>query len=251
MARIRSVRPETWSDPVFCALTAEARLLYIALWNYCDDQGRGRFLPKSIEGFAFPRETVDVDGLLGELVGAGRIRVYESNGEEFFFVPKWGRHQKPNRPTPSNLPEPPPGVSEDDMNPHVPVSEPSVSHHVPVTEPSVRPQGQDLGHRKQDLGTTYACGLDQLVDNSERLISEVGDEIAAAAAEEVGFRLGRPSEFAVSSPGGLVTDLARRYAADPKLLEAHRGRRADLEQTDRAETAKGRGAQDLEEVSGE
>jgi len=107
--RIRSVRPETWDDPIFCSLSAHARLLYIALWGYVDDAGRGRWSPKAIEGYAFPREEVDIEGLLGELLAKGRIIRYhnEENGDTFFCIPTLARHQHPKTPLPSLLPPPP------------------------------------------------------------------------------------------------------------------------------------------------
>lgn len=111
MARIRSVKPEFWSDPVIAQLSHSARLLYIGLWGYCDDEGRGQYLPKQIEGFVFPREDLmNVSGgiheLLSELVGAGRIVVYEADGDQFFHIPTWHDHQRPQHPRESKFPAP-------------------------------------------------------------------------------------------------------------------------------------------------
>lgn len=112
MARIRSVKPETWSDVRFCSLTLPARLTYIALWNYADDEGRGRFLPKAIEGFAWPLDDLSAHGttieaVLDEIRAINRIVVYQVDGEPFFHIPTFADHQRPNRPTASRLPEPP------------------------------------------------------------------------------------------------------------------------------------------------
>lgn len=107
MARIRSLRPEFWSDRKMADLSPLARLLYMALWNYCDDAGRGRYLPKQIAGFAFPFEEVDIPSLLSELIRNGRINVYEVAGELFFCIPTWPKHQKPQNASQTRIPEPP------------------------------------------------------------------------------------------------------------------------------------------------
>jgi hypothetical protein len=114
MPRIRSIRPETWGDPTFCRLTPLARLLYIALWGYVDDAGRGRWQPKTIEGYAFPTDRLDdygtsIEGLLGELTQFGRVVRYhdEGTGDLFFCIPTFCRHQHPTKPLPSRLPAPP------------------------------------------------------------------------------------------------------------------------------------------------
>lgn len=106
MARIRSLRPEFWSDRKMADLSPMARLLYMALWNYCDDEGRGRYLPKAIEGFAFPFEQVDISTLLGELIRSDRITPYEIAGEQYFYIPRFVRYQKPDKASASRLPAP-------------------------------------------------------------------------------------------------------------------------------------------------
>jgi len=117
VARIRSVRPETWSDSKFAALSYGARLLFIALWNYADDYGCGQYLPKLIGGFAFPHEDIDIVPLLAELEDSGRIVRYEVGGECYFTVPSWEKHQKPQNPGKRRIPSPPEPENESSPNP--------------------------------------------------------------------------------------------------------------------------------------
>jgi hypothetical protein len=105
--KIRSVRPEFFSDAKMAALTVSARLLYIGLWSYVDDEGRGEYLPKLIEGAIFPHEPVDFTSLWGELESIGRVVRYEVGGQSYFHIPKFGDHQRPNRKYDSKLPAPP------------------------------------------------------------------------------------------------------------------------------------------------
>jgi len=39
MARIRTIKPEFWTDGDMFKLSRDARLFYIGLWNFCDDNG--------------------------------------------------------------------------------------------------------------------------------------------------------------------------------------------------------------------
>ena len=105
--KIRSVRPEFFTDAKMARLSHSARLLYIGLWCLADDDGRGRLLPKQIEGELFPYEKIDFLGLWHELETMRRVRAYQIDGEHFFVIPKFTAYQKPNRKYDSKLPEPP------------------------------------------------------------------------------------------------------------------------------------------------
>ncbi len=105
--KIRSVRPEFFTDAKMARLSHSARLLYIGLWCLADDDGRGRLLPKHIEGELFPYEKIDFLGLWHELESTRRVRTYQIDGEQFFVIPKFTEYQKPNRKYDSKLPEPP------------------------------------------------------------------------------------------------------------------------------------------------
>lgn len=105
--KIRSVRPEFFSDPIVAQMSMGARLLFIGLWCHVDDDGRGEYLPKRIEGDVFPLDDVPFDVLWSELELLGRVVRYVANGAEFFVIPTFTRHQKPNRKYDSKLPAPP------------------------------------------------------------------------------------------------------------------------------------------------
>lgn len=104
--KIRSVRPEFFADPTMAGLTPEARLLYIGLWCYVDDEGRGEWLPKQIDGMIFPLEDVDIHALLEQLVRAARIVRYTDGDRDYFHIPTFEEYQKPNRKYDSKLPDP-------------------------------------------------------------------------------------------------------------------------------------------------
>lgn len=108
--RIRTVKPECWQDERVGALSRDSRLLWIGLLTMADDQGRFRALPSAIVGHVFPYDqdaARKIERWLDEIAGAGMIELYEAAGVRYGAFPTWLRHQKINRPQPSQLPPPP------------------------------------------------------------------------------------------------------------------------------------------------
>ncbi|MEL4167286.1 DnaT-like ssDNA-binding domain-containing protein [Pseudomonas sp. ZS001] len=96
MARIRTVKPEFWSSEQVMSCRPMARLLFIGLWNFCDDGGNHPLSPRTIKALVFPGDditTEEVSGLLGELEGAELIQSYWVTGKNYFHVRGW-KHQK-------------------------------------------------------------------------------------------------------------------------------------------------------------
>jgi hypothetical protein len=99
MARIRTVKPEYWSSPDTAACEDPwARLLFIAMWNWADDNGRGTANAKELAGFAFPNddkiEPSDVRRMLGGIRRAFGVDFYVIDGRPYYAIPSWDRHQK-------------------------------------------------------------------------------------------------------------------------------------------------------------
>lgn len=96
MARIRTIKPDFWSDGTMVGLSSWARLFYIGTWNFslCD---RGH-LPDDALGLKLkilPADQIDADALLGELLKAGRlIRRRTTDGRSYLFNPRLVDHQK-------------------------------------------------------------------------------------------------------------------------------------------------------------
>lgn len=113
--RIRSLKPECWKDEKPGRLSRDARLLWVVLITYADDEGRFNAMPAGIIGFGYmydsdaPRK---LQGWLEELAARGLVHLYEHDGVPYGVVPKFEAHQKINRKSPSLLP-PPPGSSPD------------------------------------------------------------------------------------------------------------------------------------------
>ena len=106
MARIRTIKPEFWDSPDTAKAGPWARLLFIALWNWADDYGRGTANMKELEGFAFPNDdeftdrsgnTVQFRDLVAEVSECFGVLFYTVDGRPFYAIPSWEQHQRNER----------------------------------------------------------------------------------------------------------------------------------------------------------
>lgn len=100
MARIRSIKPEFWTSEQVMECSPNARLLFIGLWNFCDDHGRHPLAPKQIKAEIMPGDDISSENILrmiDELSRVGLIDTYEVDGKGYLQVTGW-HHQKIDKP---------------------------------------------------------------------------------------------------------------------------------------------------------
>ncbi|MBB1060398.1 hypothetical protein [Marilutibacter spongiae] len=101
MARIRTIKPEFWTSEQVMDLSPSARLLFIGLWNFCDDAGIHPASTKRLKAEIMPADDVrseDVRRMIDECIGVGLVREYEIDGEPYWAVTGW-HHQKIDQPS--------------------------------------------------------------------------------------------------------------------------------------------------------
>jgi len=92
-----------------------ARLLFLGMWNFCDDKGRHSFSPKQLKAQVFPGDNdteEDILGMLLELYENGLIMTYTVEDREYLCITGW-HHQRIDKPQASRLPE---ALSDDSGN---------------------------------------------------------------------------------------------------------------------------------------
>ena len=105
--RIRSVKPEWLEDERLALVSSDARVMSIALMLLADDEGRGRAGPIMLAGQVFPglANPREVSAkALEELRAIDFVDLYEADGQHYFEIRNWLKHQKIDHPTPSKLP---------------------------------------------------------------------------------------------------------------------------------------------------
>mgnify|MGYP000103035265 CR=1 FL=1 len=143
MPRIRTIKPEFWTDERIGELSIPARLMFIGLWNYADDEGRFEVSPKKLKIWIFPYDEISAEEVWNyfeELLATGLVIEYEIEGRIYYCIKNFKKHQRINRPSHSKLP-PPPEISkqfsENSVNTHTQFSEYSVNTHGELNEDSL------------------------------------------------------------------------------------------------------------------
>jgi hypothetical protein len=106
MARIRTIKPEFWTDEKVVELSAFARLLFIGLWNFCDDEGRVVYSPRRLKMQIFPSDSLDIELLFKELASSRLVEIYFVNDASYVQVCGFGKHQKIDKRSVSKIPPP-------------------------------------------------------------------------------------------------------------------------------------------------
>lgn len=190
MARIRCVKPEFWSSEQVVDCSPMARLLFIGLWNFCDDSGIHPRSPRRLKMLIFPADdftTKQIDEWVEELVDAQLVTTYLVHAKCYLKVTGWS-HQRIDHPTyryPLETGE-------------VPESEKRVGKTVVVSERSTTtPRQFDTERSRNGVETeTESKGTERNLRSTsnegegDQIEISIDDSIRAAA-QKVGSKLGR------------------------------------------------------------
>lgn len=99
LARIRTIKPEFWTDEKLVELEFVDRLMFIGLFNFVDDQGFIDYKPKRIKMQVFPGDDVDVSAALMRLHEASLIQAYDSGDGVVLHITNWEKHQRVPHPS--------------------------------------------------------------------------------------------------------------------------------------------------------
>lgn len=150
MARIRTIKPQFWSTPGIETLDPMWRLLYVAMWNWADDYGRGTAEARELMGFVFPR---DEDMTLEEFRrGLGGIRrvfgveFYTVGGRSYYSIPTWEKHQKIDKRSKFQHPGPEEG------EPYDPEVKPQVRASIGGHSEEPAEYSEESGSRNKEVG---------------------------------------------------------------------------------------------------
>jgi len=103
MARIRYLKPDFFKDEDIKELSFEARLFYQGLWVQADREGRGEDRPERLKIEIMPYDEVDAEEIMRLLACHKKngkrpfIVRYEIDGEKYYQIINWQKHQKPHK----------------------------------------------------------------------------------------------------------------------------------------------------------
>lgn len=104
MARIRTIKPDFWTDEKIVQLPYLTRLLFVGMWNFADDFGYLSDEPARIKMQIMPSDSIDAESEIDLLISIGLISRFVSNdGFSFLAINHFSDHQKVDHPTKSKI----------------------------------------------------------------------------------------------------------------------------------------------------
>lgn len=96
MARIRTIKPEFWTDGKMVKISRCARLFYIGMWNFACDSGHLPDDPLGLRLKIMPADgDVNPDEMVAELVNMGAVERLETHeGRPYLRIKRFKDHQK-------------------------------------------------------------------------------------------------------------------------------------------------------------
>jgi hypothetical protein len=106
--RIRTIKPEWLDDERLVLASSDARVLSIALLLLSDDYGRGRANRVVLAARVFPGKIPEtLANALDTLEKLNFVVLYEVDGQSYFAIRNWEKHQKVDKPGKPQIPAPP------------------------------------------------------------------------------------------------------------------------------------------------
>ena len=108
MARIRTIKPEFWTSEQIVECSPMARLLFVGIWNFCDDHGIHPASTKRLKLEIFPGDDIstdDISGWVEQLIINELLEEYQVDNVKYWRVTGWAKHQRIDRPS-YKYPEP-------------------------------------------------------------------------------------------------------------------------------------------------
>lgn len=153
MARIRCIKPEFWTAEQVMECSPMARLLFVGMWNFCDDGGNHPAAFKTLKAEVFPGDditTAEIQGLVGELIANDLVVEYEANGKRYLHVTGW-HHQKIERPNYKH-PKPRPDDIRRAVADHSETDRDALADHSPTDRRSIGDHSTPEGKGKEGKG---------------------------------------------------------------------------------------------------
>jgi hypothetical protein len=231
MARIRTVKPEYWTDERVGECSVSARLLFIACWNFSDDHGGLDRSAKQLKAQAFPYDVIDCEPLIQELLNVGLLVEYAVEGKKYLHIKGFQKHQKVEKPAKPRIP-----LYDESLNTPRVLPESSVSSavsssegngregkgskKVPTEPMSGKPDDGDAERVFDHWKQTHRHPQAKLDTKRKRLIREALSKYAEAAlCQAISGYLNSPHHMGQNERGTVYDDI-EVMLRDSKHIEA-------------------------------
>lgn len=180
MARKRMIDPSIWEDYSFMSMSLGARLLYIHLFSYADDDGKGIINPGMKKIKVFPMDSnITIDDVvifLSEIAINMAVFFYKKNEKETYYQLKnWKKWQSVQKRIPSNIPNYEEGMEKqyinDDMTPvsdyYCSSTEPLQNHYSPIEKNRIE-ENRNKEYKESSLEPSFIPEKDKSAGDTEK-----------------------------------------------------------------------------------
>lgn len=214
--RIRTIKPEWLDDERLVLASSDARVLSIGLILLSDDYGNGRAHPSLLRSRVLPsRSQEDFDTALAELREAGFVELYAADGQSYFHVRNWEKHQRVDKPGKPLVPPPSAATTEPDRSART-------AYFVRGTVTGLIKIGTSIDpvRRLAELAKNGSEPLDLLaIGGDER---DLHQRLSSDRVHGEWFRDSPAVRSAIAEHGGTETPIASAgYAGHNKTLDVH------------------------------
>lgn len=145
-------------------LSPLSRLAFIGLWNFCDDGGNHPASARTLKAEVFPGDdtltSVEVDGLVAQMLAQGLLVAYEASGKSYWHTVGW-HHQRIDKPTIKHPPFAPSATparmpAADDSTSPLGVLDDESTNALGALTPGVEGSGEE-GRRDDEDGNNSAA----------------------------------------------------------------------------------------------
>ena len=101
MSRIRTIKPEFWTSEQIVECSPMCRLMFVGMWNFCDDYGNHPASAKTVKMEIFPADDIPLETIqsyIEELHIQDLMLTYQNNNKQYWHVKGW-HHQKIDKPS--------------------------------------------------------------------------------------------------------------------------------------------------------
>ncbi|MFE7624470.1 hypothetical protein [Streptomyces sp. NPDC057509] len=225
MARIRTIKPESFISESLAEVSVEAERTFFGLLTQADDHGRHRDNAAIIAGLLWPlraeHTSVHVEDDLHQLASAGLICRYTGcDGRRYLHIVTWSAHQKIDKPSQSRLPSCPQHQASDRCAPckgtctkvaeESPVPPRRLSEDSPNSPRTLDAPGQHAATPREDAEKTPAApqgalaGPDSTVGRGQAKVPGQGTFSEPSPNLSRGFGEGSAPGSRILDPGSLV-----------------------------------------------
>ncbi len=209
MARIRTVKPEFWTDERVGECSVSARLLLIGSLNFADDEGGLDRSAKQLKAQVFPYDAIDCEPLVLELIRVGLFIEYEVLDRKYLHIKGFSKHQKVENKAKPKIP-----LYEPSANAHLILTESSPSPHLAVVEEKLSLR-EGIKEGIKDQGSKSRSSASRLNgDDPRQALWDLGKRILGTdAGSIIGLAIKRVGQEKV---GEILGSMATKPPAEPK-----------------------------------